>query len=230
MKIHSDSMDTRSIVPALMFAAWLVSVALPGSAAAAEPEAGPKVPVALAWGPDDTLYVALRDGRSVAAVEPHTWTVVAGWDLPIRPISLALADVGTTLLVGGSDGHVVVLDPRAERGRHVVRDLAIGRGPTRVLPLPDGQAAVASQWDPVVRVIDWRQGRVLAEHPLPFAPGALVRRRDGRVVAADAFGGRFVDLRPGDVGRERYFALDGVNLRALGISGDGKELLIAHMF
>src|SRR5207237_8771125 len=119
--------------------------------------------------------------------------------------------------------------PASARGK-VLRDLAIGRGAPRVLALPEGRAAVAACWDRVLRVIDWRSGSVLAEHPLGFAPGALVRRPDGRVVVADAFGGRFVDLEPGAIGRERSFLLDGVNLHALAISGDGKELLIAHMF
>jgi cytochrome c peroxidase len=191
-----------------------------------EPGTGPQVPSALAWGPGGLLHVALRDARRVVAVDPRTWAVVSGSDVPIRPISLALADDRSTLLLGGVDGHVVVLDPS---GR-VVLDLAVGRGPARVLPLPGGRAAVATRWDPVLRLIDWRRGRVLAEHPLRFAPGALVRRPDGRVVVADAFGNAFTDLAPGDVGGEKTFTLEGVNLLALAISGDGKELLIAHMY
>ncbi|MEA2632091.1 MAG: hypothetical protein QOE66_2310, partial [Chloroflexota bacterium] len=190
-----------------------------------EPGTGPQVPSALAWGPGGLLHVALRDARRVVAVDPRTWAVVSGSDVPIRPISLALADDRSTLLLGGVDGHVVVLDPS---GR-VVLDLAVGRGPARVLPLPGGRAAVATRWDPVLRLIDWRRGRVLAEHPLRFAPGALVRRPDGRVVVADAFGNAFTDLAPGDVGGEKTFTLEGVNLLALAISGDGKELLLAHM-
>ena len=41
---------------------------------ATEPRTGPQVPVALAWGPDGLLRVALRDGRRVVAVDPRTWT------------------------------------------------------------------------------------------------------------------------------------------------------------
>ncbi len=200
----------------------MTGLASPG----AEPGTGPQVPVALAWGSDGLLRVALRDGRRVVAVDPRTWTVVSGHDVPIRPASLALADDRKTFLVGGSDGHVVVLDG----GSRVVRDLAIGRGPTQVLPLPGGQAAVAACWDPVLRVIDWQQGTVLAAHPLEFPPGPLVRRPDGRVVVADAFGGRFADLAPGVAGSERNFTLAGSHVLALAISGDGKELLLATMY
>ena len=210
--------------------AWAVAM-IP--AVGAEPDArpravaaGPLVPVALAWGPEGRLHVALRDARRVVTVDPHNWTVVDGCDVPVRPASLALANDRTTFLLGGMDGHVVVLDAS---GR-VVRDLSVGRGPTRVLPLPESRVAVTSRWDPLLRLIDWRQGRVLAEHPLPFPPGALVRRPDGRIVVADAFGDRYADLSPGQIGSERIFAIEGVNLLAMAISGDGRELLLAHLF
>ena len=196
------------------------------SGTAAEPGAGAQVPVALAWGSDGLLRVALRDGRRVLAVDPRTWTVVSGHDVPIRPASLALADDRKTFLVGGSDGHVVVLDGDG----HVVRDLAIGRGPTQLVALPGALAAVATCWDPVLRVIDWQQGTVLATHPLGFPPGPLVCRPDGRIVVADAFGGRFVELAPGAVGSERNFTLNGSHALALAISGDGKELLVAATY
>ena len=110
------------------------------AASATELGTGSQVPVALAWGSDGLLRVALRDGRRVLAVDPRTWTVVSGHDVLIRPAALALADDRTTFLVGGSDGHVVVLDG----GGHVVRNLAIGRGPTQLLSLPREQAVVAA--------------------------------------------------------------------------------------
>jgi mono/diheme cytochrome c family protein len=186
---------------------------------------GPKVPVALAWGPGDRLLVALRDAKRVATVDPKTWRAVDGRDVAFRPASLAVADDGATLLVGGMEGQAAAID----RDGRVVRDLPRGRGPTRLLPLPGGRALVASMWDGAVRLLDWRDGRVLAEHPFPFATGAMVRRPDGRVIVADAFGGRLADLEPGAVGSERAFSVAGVGLRDLAISGDGKELLTVHM-
>jgi mono/diheme cytochrome c family protein len=184
------------------------------------------VPVALAWGGDGRLRVALRDGRAVVAVEPRSWTIVSRHELPVRPVSLARAADGEEFLVGGMDGHAIVLDA----GGTVVRDLAVGRGPTQVLPLPGGKAAVAACWDPVVRVVDWREGRVEFEHPLGFPPGALALRPDGRVVVADAFEGRLCDLAPGATGSERTFAVEGIGIHALAISADGKELLLAYMY
>jgi mono/diheme cytochrome c family protein len=187
---------------------------------------GLSVPVALAWGPEGRLFVALRDGWGLAAVEPGTWRVAARWPLGLRPASLAAADDGATLLVGGMDGECV-----AVRDGRVVRRLEPGSGPTRVLPLPGGRVVAASRWDDAVRLLDWREGRVLATHRLGFPTGAMVRTPEGRVVVADAFGGRLTELIPGTIGSERSLMLEGgVNLHALAVSGDGRELLIAHMF
>ena len=170
----------------------LLTLILAASPASGAPN-GPKVPVALAWGPEGRLYVALRDGRGVSAIDPRTWTVVGRWDLPAHLADLAWASDRALFYVGSEDGRFLTLDAR---GR-VVQDLAVGRGPVRVLPLPEGRAAVAPLWDEAVTIVDASAGRVVATHPLPFAPGALVRAPDGRVIVADAFGGKVADLMPG---------------------------------
>ena len=51
-----------------------------------------------------------------------------------------------------------------------------------------------------------------------------------KILLVEANSNAFTDLAPGDVGGEKTFTLEGVNLLALAISGDGKELLLAHMF
>ncbi|MHC5543625.1 YncE family protein, partial [Singulisphaera rosea] len=195
------------------------------SGGSSAPPIGPKVPVAMAWGPDGAVHVALRDTKQVAVIQPGTWAVVSSSELSLRPASLAFADDGKSRLVGGMDGELVVLDFEGK----VTRSLHVGRGATRLLPLSEGRVLVASVWSSAVRVIDWRTGSIVAEHPLPFAPGSMIRRPDGRVIVADAFGGKVADLEPGQVGSERVRSIDGVNLHALAISGDGKELLVAHM-
>src|SRR5437870_104274 len=72
-------------------------------AAGPAPPTGPQVPVALAWGHDGLLRVALRDARAVARVDPRTWTVVARHDVPVRPASMARVPGEATLLLGGTD-------------------------------------------------------------------------------------------------------------------------------
>src|SRR5262249_19110513 len=142
----------------------------PLALSAAEPQAneGPQLPVALVWGPGNAISVALRESRRVVTVDPLSWKVTGGWNVPVSPASLAVADDGTTLLLGGIDGDVVAIDTAAQ----VVSRLKVGRGPIRVAPLAEGHAAVGARWDPLLRVIDWKKGRVVSEHPLGFAPGA----------------------------------------------------------
>src|SRR5690348_26537 len=90
--------------------AVVMAVAAPTGPALGSGPAGPKVPVALAWGPEGLLHVALRDARRVIAVDPRTWTVADGWAVPIRPVSMALTVDRSTFLLGGIDGQVVALD------------------------------------------------------------------------------------------------------------------------
>ena len=176
------------------------------------------VPVDLAWdGP--RLIVALRDARALAVVDPETWAEVDRRPLGFRPASVAVD--GLTTWVGGLDGQAVMI-----RGGKTSA-LPPGLGPTRVLALGDGRAAVASRWDETVRVVD-AVGTVAATHRLGFPVGAIVLAPGGRIVAADAFGGGLAEIEPGRVGSERFLSLPGVNLRGLAI-GEGRELLVAHM-
>ncbi len=198
---------------------------IPATAAGSEPRAdGPKVPVALAWRADGTLQVALRDARQVATVDPSTWKVTGRHDLAFRPTSLATSEDGQTLFVGGSDGEVMAMGKKTE----VFLRGANGKGPARVVSLAKGRVAATTTWDRVVTILDGRTGSIPRTIPLAFSPGATIRRPDGRLIVADAFGGRFADVDP-DTGSVRTRSFDGVNARALSISGDGKELLVGHM-
>jgi cytochrome c peroxidase len=196
------------------------------SASAGEPglPAEPQVPVALAWGPDRLLRVALRDALQVVTVDARRGAVVVRRDLPFRPASLAYLDDRTTLVVGGMDGEVLAVGP----DRETVLCRASGRGPARVVAIGGGRVAAAARWEPLIRIIDVSDGRVVRSWRVPFAPGAMIRRHDGRLIVADAFGSQLVDLDP-DSGRVSARVLDGVNLRALALSADGRELLVGHM-
>jgi cytochrome c peroxidase len=183
------------------------------------------VPVALAWGRDQKLFVALRDARRIAVVDARGWKVINGWEAGMRPSDLAIASDGRTLLVGGRDGEFRVFDTdgRALGGGPT------GHGPTRVLPLDGSRAAVASLWDDAVRVVDWKASKLINQHLLPFSPGTMVRRPNGHLLVADAFGSAIADVDPSTPAPARVRSTDGVNLRGMAISGDGKEVLLAHM-
>lgn len=185
----------------------------------------PKVPAAMVWGADDRLYVALREARRLITVDPRDWRVVAEWPVPIRPVSLALDETRSTVFVGGVEGEALVLN----REGGLVRTLPSGKGPTRILPLPDGRVVIGSLWDAAVRVVDWNQGKVEATHRLPFPVGAMARTPQGRLIVADAFGGHLAELVPGRPGTERVRGFEGVNLAAIAVSDEGEEILVVHM-
>ncbi len=199
---------------------------LTGVAARGEPLMGPQVPVALAWDSNELLRVALRDARQIVAVDLARSSIVSRIDLPFQPASLMASDDRATLYVGGNNGEVLAIGP-ADACR-TLRS-STGRGPTRVLPLGDSQLAVASLWDSSIRVISERDGTIESSGPVPFPVGAMIRKPDGRIIIADGFGRGLADYDPRS-GRLRTRVLDGVNLHALALSGDGKELLIGHMF
>ncbi|MCA1686638.1 MAG: cytochrome C peroxidase, partial [Planctomycetia bacterium] len=181
--------------------------------------------MALAWGPDRLLRVALRDARQVATVDVARETVIARRDLPFRPASLTYLDDHATLIVGGNDGEILAIGPVGETRLSP----ATGRGPVRVVAMGAARVAVSAQWDASVRVVDVPGGKVVRVFDLGFPVGGMVRRPGGRLIAADAFGGRLADLDP-ESGRVRSRVLDGVSLRGVALSGIGKELLIAHTF
>ncbi|GAC1472633.1 MAG: YncE family protein [Isosphaeraceae bacterium] len=195
-----------------------------GESQLANQRAGAQVPVALAWGSDRLLRVALREARQVVTVDPARWDVVARVDLPFRPSSLAMSDDRETLLVGGMDGELLAIASGKQRELFPTR----GRGPARILALRGSRVALASNWDPEVRVIDFSDARIVGTVVLPFAPGALARSVEGRWIVASAFGGELAEINHVR-GTARTRVLDGVNLRALALSGDGKELLVGHM-
>lgn len=188
------------------------------------PRPGPQVPSALGWGDDGLLLVALRDARQVATVDIAGRKVVARRDVPLRPVSLARLDDGSTVVIGGADGEIVLL---REGGVRVLRSKT-GRGPTRVLSLRGERFAVSSRWDPRVEIFEAPGGSPVRSIELPLQPGAMSTLPRGRMVVADAFRGRLAAIDP-ETGALTVRKLDGVNLAGLAVSGDGKELLVGHV-
>lgn len=188
------------------------------------PASSPAVPVALAWAPDKSLRVALRDSRQLATIDPEHWTITSRRDLPFRPAFLIFDQEGRTLLVGGFDGELMAI----REGNETLLRPTNQRGIVRAVPLANHQALVASTWDPALHLIDLNDGRTLRSIPLPFPPGRMVALSHGKVIVADAFGGRLA-LIDTLTGHMRTRKLDGANLRALALSNDRKELLIGHM-
>ncbi len=210
--------------PARSLACVLAALVLAGPVLAQD--SGPSVPVALRWLGEDRLAVALRETQSVVLVDPATRSVVSTRNVPLRPFSLVLLG-GSRVAVGGEDGSLALFDLS---GSATPARLELGRGPVQLAALPDGRLAVGLRWDHRVLIVDARSGEVVDRHPLPFPPGTLVASPEGRVIVADAFGPQLAEIEPGRIGSERFLTFPNqMNLRGLAISGDGRELLMAHM-
>jgi mono/diheme cytochrome c family protein/cytochrome c553 len=194
-----------------------------GSVRAGEPT-GPQVPIALAWDGEETLLVALRDGRQVARIDVKTGRVVNRRAVPFQPASMTVGGGPGTFIVGGMDGEVAVL------GQPAVRILrrATGRGSTRVVSIDLSRIAVVSTWDELVWIIETEAGAVVRSIRLGFSPGVILRKPDGRLLVADSFGGKIADVDP-ETGRVRRRSMDGVGLKGMAVTPDGKEVLIGHM-
>src|SRR6516165_2529348 len=100
-------------------------------------DAGPMVPVALAWDRAAKLHVAARDGQSLITVDPDGWRITQTWPIGIRPVSLVTTD-DAQFLVGGTNGEMLVVGEDGSATRRV----DVGRGVARVVALPAGRAAV----------------------------------------------------------------------------------------
>lgn len=184
---------------------------------------GPQVPIDMIWPAGGPLEVALRDGKAIATVDFASRRVVRRLSLPCRPRSMARTADGN-LVVAGMDGELLAV----RSGRVEALLPANGRGPGRVASLPGGPVALVQPWNPELRVVDTTSGRVIRLVPLPLTPGAILARDAHNVLVADEFDGRIasVDTANGSVTLRR---LKGVNLHGLALSGDRRELLVAHV-
>ncbi|MGE3822065.1 MAG: cytochrome C peroxidase, partial [Isosphaeraceae bacterium] len=185
---------------------------------------GAAFPVALAWGADGRLRVALRDARSLTVVDPTDWAVKSRQDLPFQPSTLTRSEDGRGWFVGGTQGEVAFVP---ERGEPAMIRQATGRGPTRALPLGADRLAVASRWDDQLRILDLSSRRERRAIPLGFPPGSMVREPGGGLIVADAFGPRVARVDH-ELGTLQVVTIDGVNLRGLTIASEGRELLLVH--
>src|SRR5262249_18742513 len=117
--------------------------------------------------------------------------------------------------------------------------LAVSPAPVSLRVAGDGSRGfVASLWSRQLTVFETtpahRTGeagpglRVGATVPPPFAPREQLPVGGDQLVVADAFGGQLatVDLGRGEVRSVR--TLPAHNIRGLALSGDGRDLLVAH--
>ena len=215
-------MKSQTRLGFMAMAIVILGIANGGSSAANEPAA--KIPSALIWTHDCSVQVALRDARELVTIDPKDWSVKATASLPFRPSSLLSLPESRATLVGGMDGELLRV---GREGTRMLRDRQ-GRGPLRMVAIDPGRVAIASLWSRSVEVVDAETGRPLKSYPLRFSPGRLVKASAEKLLVLDAFGSQIARIQL-ETGQTRTRVLDGVNLHAAALSGDGRELLVGHM-
>jgi YVTN family beta-propeller protein len=206
-------------------------------ALAAEVELAPRLrrPTALVLSPDGKLlYAANRRSGSLSVVDVERKKPAAEFNVGEKLADLARIDADRLLAVDEQRHELLLIQVRGAEV-DVASRTKVSPNPVEVLVAEDGRTAfVSSLWSrrlteveiPRAGAAELKTVRVL---DLPFPPRKLllVPGRD-RLLAADAFGGRYgiVDLKSGKLLAVREFPAH--NVRGLAITPDGRMLAVAH--
>jgi YVTN family beta-propeller protein len=186
--------------------------------------------------------VLVEDGKLLFAANHHSGTisVIDTKDLRLVgevEVGRHLADLAATpdgrrlLAVDEEAGELVLL---ARRGTtlEALHRVAVSSTPVSVQVAPDGKTCcVASLWSRRLAVVGLHaeeKPRVTHSVALPFAPRKQLFAGDGKLIVADAFGGR---LAVADVARgrvEAVHAIPGHNIRGLALGPGGKDLFLTQ--
>jgi len=186
-----------------------------------------------------TLCVANQRSGTVSLVDVPRRQIRAEMTVGKHLTDLAVLPDRTHILVVDDERHELVALSFDGARLSVRARLTVAPYPASIAVQPDGQrATVASLWSRRVQVVDLTplssvSGsaplRILHTIRLPFAPrNQCVLPSSSQVVVADAFGGRLALVDAAEGRLLLVHELKGHNLRGLAVSGDGKQLLIAH--
>jgi YVTN family beta-propeller protein len=176
------------------------------------------------------LLTANRRRGTVSVIDTAALQPVGETDVGRHLADLAETE-GRLLAVDEGADELILLD-RKGAALTVTARVKVGPAPVSVQVEPDGgRCFVASLWSRLLTVVDLTAAppRVVKTLPLPFAPRRqLYLPEQGKLVVADAFGGRLalVDVRRGTV--ESVRSLPAQNIRGLARTADGGRLLLAH--
>ena len=226
--------------PSMQLAGWLRAVGLwavllPVAGVATERPVLRR-PIALELSEDEeTLYVANRRSGSLSIIDLGTSTVVDEIKVGRKLSDLARVAKRPWLLATDETAGELLLLEATGRQVEVRQRLAVSPYPVSIVISPDQRRCyVASIWSRRLSVIGLPDGgshtaSVIGVIDLPVAPRCLLLVREGtRLIVGDAFGGRLAVI---DTDRMELLAIrefPGHNVRGLGVSSDGRMLLIAH--
>ena len=189
-------------------------------------------PVALVPAADGKrLYVANRRCGTVSVVDLAWPRVVTEAAAGRMLADLAAVPGGRSLVAVDEAAHELIVLDIAEGSVRVAGRLAVSPYPVGTRVSPDDKAcAVASVWSRRLTLVELAPApRVRKALDLPFAPRALLfLPGGGKLLVADAFGGKLAVV---DVVRavvESVRELPGHNLRSLALTPDGGRVLVTY--
>lgn len=119
-----------------------------------------RAPERVAVGPDDSLYITNRGGRSVSVIRKGQWVEAARVQVGVEPVGVAVAPnnsavyvVSSTALDSAETGTLTAFDPKSLR---ILWVLPVGEEPRGISLLPDNRAAITlfKQGDVVIVDLD----------------------------------------------------------------------------
>lgn len=215
-----------------LLAGLLPGLLLPAALRAEQRPAQVRRPVALCVAPDGNwLYAACRDSGTLCVVDLGRQEVAAEHRLGTRLADLGWVPGTQKLLAVDEAAHeLLVLEAKGSEIQVLCR-VAVSPYPVTVLAAADGTSAtVASLWSRrLSRVALFDPPRVEWVLDLPIAPRAqLWLEGHGRLLVADAFGGRLALVDPVRGVVADWRQLPAHNIRGLGLARQGQMLLVAH--
>jgi YVTN family beta-propeller protein len=224
----------------LRFGIFLLAALAPAYFATAEPILSSTIlrrPVALQISSDgQTLYVANRQSGSISVVATKANQVVAEVPAGKQLSSLAILPGRNLLLATDEAAHeIILLKIEAPNQLKILQRLPVSPYPVSVIVAADEKRCfVASLWSRRLSAIDItehsNQPLVLAKQiDLSFAPREqTLLTKENELAVADAFAGRLAFFDPADLSLQVSKEFPGHNIRGLGVSSDGKKILVAH--
>ncbi len=218
----------------------LLATLLASQIQAAEPLLGRSMlrrPLALQFSGDGkTLYVANQQSGTISVVDASEKKVISEVAAGKKLSSLAFLAQRNLLLATDEAAHeVILLKIEAADQLKVVQRLPVSPYPVNIIAAADGNRCfVASLWSRRVSAIDIKddanQPLVLAKQvDLSFAPREqTLLAKENKLAVADAFAGRLAFFDPADLSLQVSKEFPGHNIRGLGVSVDGKKILVAH--
>ena len=193
-------------------------------------------PIALELSADGkTLYVANSRSGSLSVIDLDSASVVKEIALGKKLSDLVRVSGKPLFLVTDEEAGELLLLQANGQDVAVQQRLPVSPYPVCVVVSPDqSRCYVTSIWSRRLSVIDLpaeknQQAKVARVIDLPLAPRCQLLVRDGlKLIIGDAFGGRLAvfDTQRLELVGIREFP--GHNVRGLGVSSDGRMLLIAH--